>query len=279
MRFRIQYVTRYTYSEPAVLSYTVFNVRLRQTPFQRPLEQFSECHPLPDHRFEYQDFFGNVWRTCSIEAPHRNLTLRSEFTVDIRGSRRGLDVEPGPYRYFSPFVPRLPEVTAYAERILPSPITPDVLERFVRVLYEDFRYDPTATSVSTPLSEFFLTRRGVCQDYAHLALSCLRSRGIPALYVSGFLNTLPPPGREKILGADATHAWVAAYLPELGWIELDPTNGILVGEHHIILALGRDYGDVSPVRGMVLGGGRQTLAVEVSVLTENETLASDSQAL
>jgi transglutaminase-like putative cysteine protease len=134
-----------------------------------------------------------------------------------------------------------------------------------RRVFADFTYDAKATQIGTPVEEFFVKRRGVCQDFSHLLVALLRSLSIPARYVSGYLNTVPPPGKDKVFGADASHAWVAAWLPQLGWVDVDPTNGLVVGDGHVTLAWGRDYGDVAPLKGVVLGGGAQTLKVEVTV--------------
>jgi transglutaminase-like putative cysteine protease len=132
-------------------------------------------------------------------------------------------------------------------------------------IYRDFTYDPRATTVSTPLNQVWRTRRGVCQDFAHFQIGCLRALGLPARYVSGYLVTKPPPGKPRLVGADASHAWVALYCPGVGWIDADPTNNVLPAEHHITVAYGRDFSDVSPVKGVILGGGHHTLSVAVDV--------------
>jgi transglutaminase-like putative cysteine protease len=135
-------------------------------------------------------------------------------------------------------------------------------------IHRDFRYDPSATSLATPLEEVLALRRGVCQDFAHLQIGCLRSLGLSARYVSGYLHTVPPAGSARLVGADASHAWVSLYCPGLGWIDLDPTNDMIPQEMHIVLAWGRDYDDVSPIKGVNLGGGRQSVRVAVSVTPE-----------
>jgi transglutaminase-like putative cysteine protease len=136
-------------------------------------------------------------------------------------------------------------------------------------IYRDFTYDPHFTTLATPLSEVMEKRRGVCQDFAHLATACLRSLGLAARYVSGYLETLPPPGQARLVGADASHAWIAVYLPGEGWVELDPTNDCMAAERHITLAWGRDYGDVAPLKGVMSGGGSHTLKVAVDVEAES----------
>jgi len=135
-----------------------------------------------------------------------------------------------------------------------------------RRIYADFKFDPAATDISTPVSEVFRQRRGVCQDFAHLALATLRAMRVPARYVSGYILTRPPPGQPKLRGADASHAWVSVWSPETGWVDLDPTNGVVVADEHIAIAWGRDYDDISPISGVLLGGGTHTVAVGVDVV-------------
>ena len=134
-----------------------------------------------------------------------------------------------------------------------------------RRIHAEFEYDPKATTVATPTRDVLAHRRGVCQDFAHMQIACLRSLGLAARYVSGYLSTSPPPGRPKLIGADATHAWVSVYCGEAGWVDLDPTNDTIPGDRHILLAWGRDYDDVSPVKGIILGGGEHTVTVAVDV--------------
>ncbi len=135
----------------------------------------------------------------------------------------------------------------------------------VRV-HRDFRYDPEFTTLSTPLADVLAHRRGVCQDFAHLAIGCLRSQGLAARYVSGYIETLPPPGKPRLIGADASHAWFSVYVPDCGWVDFDPTNNQLPESRHITVAWGRDYADVTPLKGVIFGGGQMQLTVSVDVL-------------
>jgi transglutaminase-like putative cysteine protease len=135
----------------------------------------------------------------------------------------------------------------------------------VTAIFREFTYDPRATDVSTPILDVLRTRRGVCQDFAHLAIGCLRARGLAARYVSGYLLTRPPPGKQRMVGADASHAWFATFIPEHGWVDFDPTNGIMPAGEHVTLAYGRDFADVTPIRGVILGGGHHELSVAVDV--------------
>ena len=143
-------------------------------------------------------------------------------------------------------------------------------------IYREFKYDPHFTTVATPLNEVLSERRGVCQDFAHLAIACLRSLGLAARYVSGYLETLPPPGQPRLIGADASHAWLAVYVPGVGWAEFDPTNCCMPREKHVTLAWGRDYGDVAPLRGVVTGGGKHAMKVSVDVAPNPEPLKKGS---
>jgi transglutaminase-like putative cysteine protease len=169
--------------------------------------------------------------------------------------------------FYSAAIPASADLEAYAGASFPPgrPLLDAVLD-LTRRIHEEFTFDPKATTVATPLAEVFSSRRGVCQDFARLEIACLRSLGLPARYVSGYLETVPPPGRSRLLGADASHAWVAVYCPEAGWIHVDPTNNLLPSRTHVTVAWGRDYYDVSPIHGVILGGGNHTLRVNVDVL-------------
>jgi transglutaminase-like putative cysteine protease len=160
----------------------------------------------------------------------------------------------------------VPEILTYARQSFPAgtPVLAGVWSLTERI-HRDFTFDPTATDISTPVARVFAERRGVCQDFAHLALTCLRALGLPARYVSGYLLTQPPPGREKLQGADASHAWISVWAPEAGWVDFDPTNGLIPAEEHITIGYGRDYDDVSPVSGVLLGGDHQAMSVAVDV--------------
>lgn len=140
------------------------------------------------------------------------------------------------------------------------------VSNLMRFIYEEFEFDPVATEVATPLEEVCEKRKGVCQDFAHVALGCLRSLGLPARYVSGYLRTIPPPGKPRLEGADASHAWFSAFCPVNGWVDFDPTNNLIPSDEHLIVAVGRDYSDVSPLSGILTGGGEHTVSVAVDVL-------------
>ena len=166
----------------------------------------------------------------------------------------------------SPFIQIDPAIRAFAEQSF-TPARPllAAMVDLTRRIFTEFTYDPHFTTIVTPLSDVLAHRRGVCQDFAHLEIACVRAMGLPARYVSGYLETLPPPGKEKLRGADASHAWLSAYIPEQGWVDFDPTNNQIPSEQYITTAWGRDYGDVTPLKGVIFGGGEHTLAVSVDV--------------
>jgi transglutaminase-like putative cysteine protease len=166
----------------------------------------------------------------------------------------------------SPHVRTSAELQAYAAPSFPPgrPVLEAVRDLVTRI-HQDFIYDATATEVSTPVATVLSARRGVCQDFAHVAIGCLRALGLAGRYVSGYLLTRPPPGRPRLVGADASHAWMATWVPRLGWVDFDPTNDLIAGQDHVTIAHGRDFSDVTPIRGIILGGGAHQLAVSVDV--------------
>ena len=190
-------------------------------------------------------------------------TVRDGLPLDT--SSTGLDAFQ--FVFDSPCIRSSPELAAYcALSFRPGrPILEDALDLTHRI-YHEFKYQPGSTSVNTPPSEVLRTRRGVCQDFAHVQIGCLRSLGLAARYVSGYLLTQPPPGQARLMGADASHAWLSIYIPQHGWVDLDPTNNIIPSLDHILLAWGRDYSDVCPVKGIFHGGGRHSVSVSVDVI-------------
>jgi transglutaminase-like putative cysteine protease len=272
------HTTKYEYTNPAALSLNDVCLVVRNTRFQTVSQHAFVTEPKDDYHRDRVDFFGNHWRLYAFEKPHRHLRITSRNWVDVAPHHGPDGVTEGwePFVPPSPFVRWNAEFAAYARLSFPAggDVQQGLLELNQR-LFRDFEYDPKATEISTPVEEFFAQRKGVCQDFSHLMVALLRSVGIPARYVSGYLNTVPPPGKEKVVGADASHAWVSAYVEGAGWLDLDPTNGVAVNENHIVVAWGRDYGDVMPLKGVVLGGGTQKLDVEVTVLGETGPRASE----
>jgi transglutaminase-like putative cysteine protease len=294
--------TAYRYSARVDLAYHLMHLSPRADE-QQHLEAFDlAIEPEPTRVGTSHDVFGNLRTYCALTMPHDTLRVTATSRVVSRPSagklepassppwesvrerlryRAGAPFEPASQFVFaSPFVPLLANLRDYAhagfakgQAWLAAAI--ELMHR----IHEDFDYDPTATDVATPLAEVFAKRRGVCQDFAHVMIGCLRAIGLPAAYVSGYLLTRPPPGQPRLLGADASHAWVSVWCPLLGWVGLDPTNAVTAGgATHVTLALGRDYGDVMPLRGVIRGGGAHTLSVEVSVVPEEELHAANGIA-
>ena len=291
MLYRVIHTTTYDYTEPVSLCQNVAHLTPREGPGQTCLESSLAIHPLPAVVVERVDYFGNPSTFFAVQEPHRELKMTAVHRVEVvprlqpdpsqtppweqvrdllkvDRSREVLDASQ--FICDSRYVKANPELAEYAmssfgdgRRILEA-----VLDLTARI-HADFEYDPQSTTVATALSEVFVQRSGVCQDFAHLQIACLRSIGLAARYVSGYLSTEPPPGCVPLIGADATHAWLSIFCPGPGWIDLDPTNNQIPAEGHILLAWGRDYDDVSPVKGVVLGGGHHS--VDVAVLVERLT--------
>lgn len=294
MNYAVTHVTRYAYSDSVAVSHNRVCLRPRETPWQRVLRSELSVDPNPAVFNEHVDGDGNHLVSFDISSAHQAMSIRAYSEVSVQtpawpqpdatpawekarlsagenGSMRDLSVLP--FVFSSPFVPLENALGEYAAASFPPgiPLLQGLLHLLDR-MHDDFTFDPKATEVSTKVVESFAARRGVCQDFAHILCGGLRALGIPARYVSGYLETKPPPGKLKLAGADASHAWVAAYCPGFGWIDLDPTNNILPGNSHITIGWGRDYGDVSPVKGVVRGGGEHSLAVAVDVIALDVSL-------
>lgn len=289
MIYRIRHLTRYVYEQPVSQCFNKAHLLPRNTPTQRWLDSRINVSPRPDWLREHQDYFGNRFCYFMLQAPHRSLEVDITTRIEVSPGQPENALDLGcsvaearariaaaadedtllarEFLFDSPMVRASEQLRAYAapsfaeERSLLSAV-----RELTRRIFEDFTYDPEFSTVATPLHEVFAHRRGVCQDFAHLAIGCLRALGFPTRYVSGYLETLPPPGQEKLVGADASHAWFAVYSPGDGWFEFDPTNNNMPAGQHIVTAWGRDYGDVTPLRGIIFdGGSSQTLEVSVDV--------------
>src|SRR5262245_31628891 len=285
--YEITHSTTYDYAGSVSVSHHLLRLAPRQTGRQRCLEHQLSISPEPAVLSRHGDYFGNLAHFVTVDRPHQRLVIISRSRVAVspafipeltettswetvrarcRADRSAQALEAHEFTYASALVPVLGQ---YADYALPS-FTKDrpVLEALTdlgRRIQEDFRFDPAATSVATPVEEVFQQRRGVCQDFAHFQIACLRSLGLPARYVSGYLETDPPPGQPKLRGVDASHAWVSLFCPGLGWIDADPTNNCLPSLRHVTIGWGRDYGDVCPLRGVLMGGQSQCLDVSVDV--------------
>jgi transglutaminase-like putative cysteine protease len=287
MKLRVVHRTRYEYDEPATTSHHEVRLTPRQSESQRTITHDLEISPSPASRRARLDYFGNRTYYFGLNEPHRRLDVTATSLVettrdeppnflhtpcwesirDLLGTSRRHDVlQATQVRFSSPLVPILPELLEYAAAsFVPEVAILQGVSELMSRIHRDFSYDPSATTVTTPLASVIETRRGVCQDFSHVMLGCLRALGLGARYVSGYLRTHPQPGQSRLIGADATHAWVSVWVPEYGWIDFDPTNCLCPGEEHVTLAVGRDFSDVTPLRGVILGGGRHRLEVAVDV--------------
>ncbi|HVM50121.1 MAG TPA: transglutaminase family protein [Candidatus Acidoferrum sp.] len=297
LRFHITHTTTYDYLSPVTVSHHMLRLAPRRLARQFVMAHSLEITPAAAATHRYIDYFGNEVAFTAIEGAHRRLsvTARSQaavapsFIPDASETPAWEKVrylchtdlsepvlEASEFMFASPLVPTEAQFRAYAAPSFPArrPVLEGVLDLAARI-HGEFKFDAAATAVSTPLTQVLERRHGVCQDFAHLMIACLRALGLPARYVSGYLETLPPPGQSKLLGADASHAWVAFFCPGVGWIDVDPTNNVLPSLQHITLGWGRDYGDVSPIRGVLVGGDEHTLTVAVDVVALGEVEANE----
>ncbi|MEO8203548.1 MAG: transglutaminase family protein [Betaproteobacteria bacterium] len=296
-RYHIVHETCYEYESRVAVAQQILHLTPRDLAWQKRIAHSIVFDPVPSEITEHEDYFGNLVRRAVLDSPHDVLTVRAESEVSV-GRRSGGRVPPGSpawetvrervhaareasvldaaeFLFESPHVEFSPELATFAAPCFPArrPFL-DGVWALNRAIHIGFSFDDSATSVSTPLSEVLELRRGVCQDFAHLMTGCLRVLGLPARYVSGYILTSPPPGHVKMVGADASHAWVSVFCPEVGWVDFDPTNDLVVDDEHVTLAWGRDFSDVAPMHGVILGGGDQELSVHVTVTQTQAPSAS-----
>jgi transglutaminase-like putative cysteine protease len=288
MTYRVLHRTSYVYESIVTASYGVVCLLPRDTPAQRVVSYGVTVVPEPDSYGEHTDFFGNRVANFSVLEGHTELVVTTSSVVDVAARQlpafgtgptweRAVEIvrtsddpdmiDARQFLLASPSAPVSDAVRTFAaDSFAPDRHLVDVLGDLTARIHDGFAYKTGVTTLETTPDELLALRKGVCQDFAHLQIACLRAFGVPARYVSGYLETLPPPGRPKLVGADVSHAWVSAYLPTMGWVDLDPTNNVFVGERHICTAWGRDYADVSPLRGVIFTEAKSnTMTVSVDV--------------
>ena len=287
MKYKVRHETSYAYADPVQLSHNLAHLRPLSDARQILTSFELEVDPRPAVVSEHVDGWGNGVHFLLVQESHDRFRICAESRVEVL-PRCGFDPSDSPpweevaamvasrpsgeaakasqFRHASPFVPLLRAAREWAlVSFRPGrPLGEAAIELMERI-HAEFAYDPGATSVATPLAEVIERRRGVCQDFSHAMIGCLRSLGLPARYVSGYLETRPPPGKPRLVGADASHAWVQFWCPRSGWTDLDPTNDMVPSERHVTVAVGRDFGDVTPLKGLLLGGGGQRVEVSVDV--------------
>ncbi|TNC83142.1 MAG: transglutaminase [Oleiphilus sp.] len=291
MHYRVSHTTRYTYESTVTVCQNIARLTPYSNHNQRCLKSFFNIDPAPQCMRSYMDAFGNQVTYFEISRPHQELTITvvSEVEVknqsqqelfktdvpwdrlrdQIRASRDERTIMVRDYCLPSPLVPIIAGVQEYAlQSFLPGRPLMEATRDLMQRIFTEFKYDPSFTTISTPLQDVLQHRKGVCQDFSHLALASLRSLGLPARYVSGYIETIPPEGEEKMQGSDASHAWFSVYSPNNGWVEFDPTNNLVPDDQHISLAQGRDFADVTPLKGVIFGGGKHELDVAVDVRRE-----------
>jgi transglutaminase-like putative cysteine protease len=287
MRYRIRHTTTCEYTEEIQHAQHTLHLNPRALPRQSFSRNMITLEPPAARLVEHVDYFGNPITYLALEIPHRKLLVQVDFEVEvlpppnydlsatppweeikatIHAPPDALAKDSNLFAFASTLIPPLPSLVEYAApSFTPGrPIGEAAFDLITRI-HQDFVFDPVATTIATPLSDVFASKRGVCQDFAHLAIGGLRGMGLAARYVSGYLRTVPPPGQPRLVGADATHAWLSVWCGGDMWLDLDPTNGTRGSTDMIALCWGRDYDDVSPMRGVLIGGGSQTLTVQVDV--------------
>lgn len=288
MRYQITHTTTYEYSASVTLCQNLAHLTPRETTEQHCRQTMLFIQPQPAVRWSRPDYFGNQLTFFAVQEPHRRLSITATHEVEVvpratvdpaqtpvwetvrdtlRTNRDPASLEAYQFAFPSRHVPFSSELADYASlSFVPGrPLLEAVLDLTARI-HREFVYDPKSTTIATPVSEVFAQRTGVCQDFSHLQIACLRSLGLAARYVSGYLRTTPQPGQPRLIGADATHAWVSVYCPGIGWQDVDPTNNVQPSDKHLVLGWGRDFEDVSPLKGVILGGEQHSVGVSVDVV-------------
>jgi transglutaminase-like putative cysteine protease len=290
VKYRVTHSTRYDYAQPVSLSHNIVRLHPRNHGPQTCLEHRLTIVPAPATRSDQLDYFGNYCDYFCLQQTHNELTITAQSEVEVVACAWA-DLSHGPsweqvrddlacaanddavfareFTFDSPHALRSAELEEYARPSFPEgrPLLDAAMDLTKRI-HDDFKFLPGSTNVNTPVLEVLHTRKGVCQDFSHLQISCLRSLGLAARYVSGYLVTTPPPGKKRLVGADVSHAWVSVFSSAADWVDFDPTNGVMPSDSHITIAWGRDYSDVGPIRGILVGGRRHRLHVSVDVVPQ-----------
>lgn len=291
-RYHVRHTTVYGYSQPVTLSHHLARLKPRNTPFQTVENSTVSMTPAPAYQTDSTDAFGNTATFLVVETPHAEMTVTSDFTATVKmpdypaaantpawesvAAALALPSTPetldtAVFAHPSCFVPFSQKAKAYAApSFTPNRPILEAAEEIMRRICADFKYDSSATSIATPIDETLEMKRGVCQDFAHVGIACLRAWGIAARYVSGYIRTRRAAEAEKrgeieMIGGDASHAWFSVFVPTYGWVDLDPTNNMYMQTEHLTVGWGRDFDDMSPVKGLMTGGGSHTVKVDVSV--------------
>jgi len=287
MRYAIKHITEYTYQDVVSTGHNRLCLVPLNLPEQKCISSDVKITPTPDEITYRTDFFGNTLLFISIYKEHSQLEIISESIVDIenrlnpakaiQSSIRWVDsianlaqgalyADIIQYTQPSNYIPYSEQIKNFALDCFPEDATLwNSCQALMQKIFKSIEFKPGFTTVNTPVEEVVISRKGVCQDFAHLMIACIRNMGLPARYVSGYIETIPPPGKEKLVGSDASHAWVAVYFPGVGWVEFDPTNNLLPSSNHIVVAFGRDYFDVAPIKGIIFSSGKQNIDVKVDV--------------
>ena len=288
LRYQIIHTTIYTYNEPVSICHNIARLVPRSFEKQQCKKSVVSVHPYPGVMNEYEDFFGNKLLYFAIQQEHKKLTVTCTSEVEKNNQEnsaislytavpwqeaRELVRQTTPawmdvYQYIpeTAFTTASREIMAYAAlSFTPGKALFDAARDLMHRIHTDFEFTPGFTTIATPLSAVMKARKGVCQDFAHLAIACVRAMGLPARYISGYLETIAPPGKEKLAGADASHAWFSVYIPYMGWVDFDPTNDQLPSDQHITACWGRDYADIAPLKGVIINSGPHQLTVSVDV--------------
>jgi transglutaminase-like putative cysteine protease len=288
MRYKIRHITEYEYQDTVTTGHNRLCLVPLTIPEQKCILSDIKISPLPDELTYQTDFFGNTILFISIYKEHSQLEIISDSVIDIahrtntdnamnslalwrevrelvtlRGENNSDVIQ---YTLPSNYIPYSEEIKKFTLDCFPEEATLwSGCQALMQKIFNTLEFKPGFTTVNTPVESVLKSRKGVCQDFAHLMIACLRNLGLPARYVSGYIETEPPPGKEKLVGSDASHAWVAVYFPQVGWVEFDPTNNLLPAQKHIIVAFGRDYFDVAPIKGIIFSSGKQNIVVKVDV--------------